>query len=174
MKMKKKNSTFLLIFFIIVLMFLFLNFFSLQLLNIQNYSDGEVIFQGIVTPGEIFTLKYTHSVAGTPVWEFFKINKKEELVLVETHFLDHGAGLPYTAFDDEFFVNEDGKFKIKNMSRKISLPLYYRIGKIRDNHFIYKSKDINLSEIMGDNVATITITRMNLFYYLLYKFFDYK
>src|SRR6056297_3411721 len=169
--MKKKNSTFLLIFFIIVLMFLFLNFFSLQLLNIQNYSDGEVIFQGIVTPGEIFTLKYTHSVAGTPVWEFFEINKKQELILVETHFLDHGAGLPYTAFEDEFFVNEDGKFKIKNMSRKISLPLYYRIGKIRENYFIYKNNEINLSKKLGDSVVKISIDQSNLFDYFFNKYF---
>jgi len=171
MKMKKKNTTFLLIFFIIVLMFLFLNFFPLQLLSIRNYPNGVVIFQDIVTPGEIFTLKYTHSVAGTPVWEFFKINKNEELILVETHFLDHGAGLPYAAFEDEFFVNDDGKFKIKNMSRKISLPLYYRIGKIRENHFLYKDQYINLSEKLGDSVVTISITQSNLFGYFFNKYF---
>jgi|LDZT01.1.fsa_nt_gi hypothetical protein len=171
MKMKKKNTTFLLIFFIIVLLFLFLNFFSLQLLNIQEYPDGEVIFQDIVTPGEIFSLKYTHSVAGTPVWEFFEINKKGELILVETHFLDHGAGLPYTAFEDELFVNEDDKFKVKNMSRKISLPLYYRIGKIRENHFIYKDNEINLSKELGDSVVTISIVQSNLFDYFFYKYF---
>ncbi len=171
MKMKKKNTTLLLIFFIIVLMFLFLNFFSLQLLNIQDYPDGEVIFQDIVTPGEIFALKYTHSVARTPVWEFFEINKNGELILVETHFLDHGAGLPYTAFENEFFVNQDGKFKIKNMYRKISLPLYYRIGKIRENHFIYKNNNINLSEILGDTVITINVVQLNLFGYFFNKYF---
>jgi hypothetical protein len=169
--MKKKNTTFLLIFFILVLMFLFLNYFFFQLLNIQDYPSGEVIFQDIVTPGEIFILKYTHSVAGTPVWEFFEINKNGELVLVETHFLDHGAGLPYAAFEDEFFVNEDGKFKIKNMSRKISLPLYYRIGKIRENYFIYKKQNINLSEKLGDSVVTISIIQSNLFEYFFNKYF---
>lgn len=171
MKMNKKNTIFLSIFFIIVLMFLFLNFFSLQILNIKNYPDGEVIFQDIVTPGEIFTLKYTHSVAGTPVWEFFEINKKGVLILVETHFLDHGAGLPYTSFKDEFFVNEDGKFKIKNMSRKISLPLYCRIGKIRENYFIYKNNEINLSKKLGDSVAKISIAQSNLFGYFFNKYF---
>ena len=171
MKMKKKNTIFLLIFFIIVLLFLFLNIFSLQLLNIQDYPDGKVIFQHIVTPGEMFALKYTHSVAGTPVWEFFEINKKGELILVETHFLDHGAGLPYTAFKDELFVNEDDKFKIKNMSRKISLPLYYRIGKIRENHFIYKNNEINLSKQLGDSVVTISIVQSNLFDYFFNKYF---
>ncbi len=170
--MKKKYTTFSLIFIIVLL--LFLNFFSLQLLTIRIYPDGKVIFQEIVTPGKPFTLKYTHSVAQTPVWEFFEISKEGQLILTETHFCDHGAGLPYAAFEDEFFVNEDGKFKIKNMSREISSPLYYRIGKIRENHFIYKNKDINLSKKIGDNVATITVTRMNLFDYLLNNFFNYK
>jgi len=170
MKTTNKKTTFLLIFFIIVLMFLFLNFFSLQLLTIQDYPDGEIIFQDIVTPGEMFTLKYTHSVAGTPVWEFLEINKKGELILVETHFLDHGAGLPYTAFEGEFFVNEDDKFKVKNMSRKISLPLYYRIGGIRENYFIYKNNEINLSKKLGDSVVTITIAQSNLFDYFFNKY----
>lgn len=170
--MKKKYYALLFIFIIIVL--LFLSFCPLQVLNFQVYPDGDVIFQGIVTSGEIITLTYIHSVAQTPVWEFFEINKNRELILVETHFLDHGAGLPYTAFEDEFFINEDGKFKIKNMSRKISLPLYYRIGKTRENYFIYKNQHINLSKKLGDSLVTISIAQSNLFGYFYNKYFYNK
>jgi len=98
------------------------------------------------------------------------MTKDGGLILTETHFFDHGAGLPYAAFGNEIFISEDDKFKIKNMSRRISLPLYYRIGKIRENHFIYKNQDINLSKRLGDAVIIITIVQLNLFEYILNKF----
>jgi len=168
--MKKKYVTLVLIFLIIILIFLSLNFLSIHVLQILDYTSDNLVFQETICPGEHFSLKYTHSVAQTPVWEFFEIAKNGDLILVETHFLDHGAGLPYTSFGDEVFVNEQGKFKIKNMSRKISLPLFYRIGKRRENFFIYKNQEINLSKILGDSVVIINITKMNLFNYFINKF----
>ncbi len=174
--MKNRNSFFvsILIVLIVVLILIYLlsKFLFLNVLTLEKSSDGEIIFQEQINLGERFLLKYTHSVAKTPVWEFFEINKKGDLVLVETHFLDHGAGLPYAAFDNEFFVNEDNRFKIKNMSRKISLPLYYRIGKIRENYFVFKKNEIDLSKRAGDSVLLVNVLKMNLLNYLNVKYLN--
>ncbi|MBA7590594.1 hypothetical protein ES708_32721 [subsurface metagenome] len=72
-----------------------------------------------VQPGDEFILKYTHSVTLTPVWEIFIIDKNYQIVLIETDFLDHGAGLPYTTFNEEIFVEEEGRFKIKKLWLKM-------------------------------------------------------
>ena len=102
-----------------------------------------------------FTLKYSHSVALTPVWEIFTIDNSFQIVLIETDFLDHGAGLPYTVFDQEVFLNEDGRFKIKNMHRIMQSPIYYMVEKNRENYFYFKNIEINLSSLLGDKLLMI-------------------
>jgi len=152
---------------IISIMILFL--IPVYTLELRTFSDGELIFKQKVQPGDKFILKYTHSVALTPVWEIFIIDKDHQIVLIETDFLDHGAGLPYTTFENEIFVEEEGRFKIKNMHRIIPTPIYYRIGAVRENIFYFKGEEINLSSLVGDRLLTLEINRNNLFNYLRRK-----
>ena len=161
----KYITSFLLLIAIIVIIMLF--FIPLYTLELRSFSGGEIIFKQKVQPGDKFTLKYTHSVALTPVWEIFIINKDYKIILIETDFLDHGAGLPYAPFDGEIFIEEDGKFKIKNMYRIIYSPFYYRIGSITENIFYFKNKEIDLSSSVGDKLLTIKIGKNNLLNYLL-------
>jgi hypothetical protein len=163
----KKKYVFLLLSIFVILLLLLIKIFPLYALNIKRYPDGKIIFQDHIKLGENFLLKYTHSVAKTPVWEFFQRDKNGKLILVETHFLDHGAGMPYTSFGEEIFISEDSSFKIKNMYREIPQPLYYRIGKIRENVFKFKKNEINLSEIVGDGLVTVNIIQLNLLEYLI-------
>jgi len=150
---------------IIIIIILF--FIPLYTLELRSFVDGEIIFKQIVHPEDKFILKYTHSVALTPVWEIFIITKDYQIELIETDFLDHGAGLPYTTFENEIFVEEDGRFKIKNMHRIIPTPFYYRIGAVRENIFYFKGEEINLSSLVGDRLLILEIDRNNLFNYLI-------
>ena len=152
---------------IVIIIIIVLFIISLYSLELRSFSDGEIIFKQKVQPGDKFTLKYTHSVALTPVWEIFIIDKDYQIILIETDFLDHGAGLPYSAFDQEIFVEEEGRFKIKNMHRVIPTPIYYRIGAVSENIFYFKDKEIDLSSSVGDKLLTIEIGKTNLFNYLL-------
>jgi len=154
----------LLITIIIIIILFFIPLYNLEL---RSLSDGEIIFKQKVQPGDEFTLKYTHSVALTPVWEIFVINKDYQIVLIETDFLDHGAGLPYTTFENEIFVEEEGRFKIKNMHRILPTPIYYRIGAVRENVFYFKDEEINLSTLLGDRLLTLEIYKNNLFNYIV-------
>ena len=152
---------------IVIIIIIVLFIISVYSLELRSYSDGELIFKQKIQPGDKFTLKYTHSVALTPVWEIFIINKDYQIVLIETDFLDHGAGLPYTTFENEIFVEEEGKFKIKNMDRIMPTPIYYRVGAVRENIFNFKDKEIDLSSLVGDKLLTIEIDKNNLLNYLL-------
>ena len=152
---------------IVIIIIIVLFIIPLYSLELRSFSDGEIIFKQKVQLGDKFTLKYTHSVALTPVWEIFIINKDYKIILIETDFLDHGAGLPYAPFDEEIFIEEDGKFKIKNMYRIIYNPFYYRIGSITENIFYFKNKEIDLSSSVGDRLLTLEIDRNNLFNYLI-------
>jgi|SRR5665648_513250 len=162
---KKKT---LIIGLIIIITFIILLFYiPIHTLDLKSFPDKEIVFSQRVLPGDEYTLKYTHSVALTPVWEMFRINKKYQIILFETDFLDSGAGLPYAAFGKEIFVIEDNKFKIKNMNRIIYTPFYYRIGAIREDIFYFKGEEINLSSLVGDRLLTLEIDRNNLFHYLV-------
>jgi len=162
--MLKKKS--LIIGLIIIIFIILLFYIPIYTLDLKSFPDKEIVFSKRVLPGDEYTLKYTHSVALTPVWEMFRINKKYQIILIETDFLDHGAGLPYAAFGKEIFVEEDSKFKIKNMNRIIHTPFYYRIGAIREDIFYFKYKEINLSSLLGDKLLTIEINKKNLFNYI--------
>jgi hypothetical protein len=167
--MLKKKYIALFSLFVVIIIIMVLSFIPVYTLELRSFSGGELIFKQNVQPGDEFTLKYTHSVAHTPVWEIFEIGEKYQIILIETDFLDHGAGLPYAPFGEEIFVEEDNKFKIKNMHRIIYTPFYYRIGAIRENVFYFKDKEINLSSLVGDKLLTLEINRNNLFNYLRRK-----
>jgi len=102
--MLKKKYTILLIIIIIIIIVIFFSL-SVYTLELRSFSDDELIFKRKVQIGDKFTLKYTHSVSLTPVWEIFIIDDNYQIVLIETDFLDHGAGLPYAAFGQEKFIN---------------------------------------------------------------------
>ena len=154
--------------FLIVIIIIIIPFFiPVYTLELRSFSDDELIFKQKVQPGNKFTLKYTHSVSLTPVWEIFIIDDNYQIVLIETDFLDHGAGLPYAAFGQEKFINEKDKIRIINMHRTICTPFYYRIGAIRENIFYFKDKEINLSTLVGDKLLTLDIYKKNLFNYFL-------
>ncbi len=151
-------------FFTLSLLIVFILFWTNEyfyIFIIKTFPEEQIIFQKKISPDEEFALVYVHSVAQTPVWEFFKFDNNGKMILTETHFYDHGAGLPYTSFGEEIFITENNKFKIKNMYREISLPLYYRVYRDRENIMIYKNQEINLSKIIGDRLLFIDINRIN-------------
>ena len=162
--LKKKYTILIIIIIIFIIIFFSLSVYTLEL---RPFSDDELIFKQKIQPGYKFTLKYTHSVSLAPVWEIFIIDNKYNVMLIETDFMDHGAGMPYAAFGQEKFINEEGKFRIVNMHRTIHTPFYYRIGAIRENYFYFKDKEINLSTLVGDKLLTLDIYKQNLFNYFL-------
>jgi len=164
--MLKKKYVVLFGLFIVIIIIMTLFLIPVYTLELNPFSDGEIVFSQKVQSGAKFILKYTHSVALTPVWEIFIIDKDYQIILIETDFLDHGAGLPYTTFENEIFLEEEGRFKIKNMHRIIPIPIYYRIGAVRENIFYFKDEEINLSSLVGDRLLTLEINRNNLFNYL--------
>ncbi len=166
-----KNRLYLyLLFFVLLLVIIFFIFLANDFyynLVIKTFPEEKIIFQKRISSEKKFALVYIHSVAQTPVWEFFKIDHEGNLILYETHFYDHGAGLPYAAFGEEVFVREENRFKIKNMHREVKLPLYYRIYEDRGNVFIFESQEINLSENIGDALLTLDIQRLSAIDYFL-------
>ena len=165
--MAKKKYTILLTIIIMIGVIIFLSL-SVYTLELKTFSNDKLIFKRKVQIGDKFTLKYTHSVSLSPVWEMFIVDDNYQIVLIETDFLDHGAGLPYAAFGEEIFLNEKSRFRIVNMHRIIHTPFYYRIGAIRENILYFKDEEeLDLSTLVGDTLLTLDIYKKKLFNYFL-------
>ncbi len=163
--MLKKNYTIVFGLIIIIIVIILLFSISIYTLELRPFSDDGLIFRQKIQPGDKFTLKYIHSVALSPIWEIFIIDDRYQIILVETDFLNHGAGMPYAPFGQEIFIEEEGKFKIKNMHRIMPNPILYMVGRSSENCFYIEDKEINLSSLLGDKLLTIGVCKNNLYNY---------
>lgn len=163
-KMKKwYNKRLFIIFFAIGLaVIIVLSQIRIIIFEVRAFPEREIIIKEEVVPGEKIITSYRHSIAKTIVWEIYEVTNDMQLVQRETDFYDCVAGMPYLSFGDEQFVQEDGKFKIKNMNRIIDLPLYYNVGAIRENYLYIKDRKIDLSLLTGDRLVTINLRKCNL------------
>lgn len=110
-----------------------------------------------VKENDIFIIKYRHSVALTPVIEFYKIINGK-IVLYEFHFYDQCAGLPTEPCGDEKLILEDGVFKLQNINRNFE-KIYYGVYKNGEFKLIINNKIIDLSEKFGNSFINIEIRR---------------
>jgi len=142
---------------------------SYRVLEIVNTKNGDQVFRTQVWVGDDFSLEYVHSVQRSRVKDTFTIDRRHRIVLMETTFSDHGAGLPYKSHQGgTFSILNDGKFYISDMN--VVLPeILLRTGVEYDNAFESKNRRINLSRRCGDALLTIRIQKHSVFKRLFRK-----
>lgn len=117
---------------IAIIAIIFSNTFKVDTLVVSDMRTGEYVKSWRLGEGSEFTVKYTHSVELTPVWEIYEI-RGGKIILKETIFQSFGAGLPSTS-PYEFDIVENG-FRLHDINLEMS-DLIYRVGKVRANHLI--------------------------------------
>lgn len=155
--MFKKFFLIILIVFVFLLNSSFVLSKNFYLLVISDYKSNKNLISLKIKEGENFLITYTHSVALTPVYEFYKI-ENGKIILYEFHFYDQCAGLPTETQNNEILILENGVFKLKNMER-IFENLIYGVYEKGNCELIYKDKTINLSEMFGNIFLKIEIRR---------------
>lgn len=117
-----------------------LSFIPIKYIQSYDYEKGHHLKGWVLREADTFTVRFTHSVARTPVYEIYVINESNEIFLSETFFSSYGAGNPETTPYD-FEITEKG-FRIYNINQKLD-PLVYRTGAIIANHtLILNEKEI--------------------------------
>lgn len=144
MPKKIKSKIFLLILLLLIISFS-LNFVKITFLEIIDYQTGKTILAKKVDNKDQFSLKYLHSVARTPVIEFFKI-KDQKILLTGTEYQSYGAGLP-TSIQLGDYILKDNKFIIKNIDQ-ILPEIMLRVSDYAQHEFIYKQKKYKLYELV--------------------------
>ncbi|WP_235044020.1 DUF1850 domain-containing protein [Halanaerobium saccharolyticum] len=150
---KNKNFKFFLLLFLFIILIFSLLVFKVNVLQIINYQSDKIIWEQTVEDGDDFSIKYLHSVAKTPVIEFFEI-KDGKILLTGTEYQSYGAGLPTSAEQGDYIVADD-KFIIKNIDQKLP-EIMLRVSDYAQHEFIYNEKNYKLYE----NVKTETLLQI--------------
>jgi hypothetical protein len=143
----------------------------LHVLVLRDTHGGHLVFGRVVSPGDEFSLSYTHSVKLKPVLDFYVIGQHYEIIQNKTIFPDSDYGLPSRAVGQETYtLLPDGNGRISDMRRLIP-SLLLRVERAYDNTFTFnKSMPLNLSRKLGDSVIDMHISDMNPFQYILQIF----
>lgn len=139
---------------------------TLRVLVLEETHTGRWIFARAVSPGDAFTLRYTHSVKRKPVWDFYIIDDHHEIMQYKTIFPDSDFGLPsHAAKEETYTLLADGNGCISGMRRMIP-ALRLRVERAYDNIFSFNDSTIlNLSHDPGDSVVDLHVHHIGLLHY---------
>lgn len=139
----------------------------LRVLVLCDTHSGCLVFCRAVSPGDEFSLSYTHSVKLKPVLDFYVVGEHYEIIQNKTIFPDSDYGLPSRAVGQETYtLLPDGNGCISGMRRLIP-SLLLRVERAYDNTFTFnESMTLNLSRKLGDGIIDMHISDMNPFQYV--------
>ncbi|MBQ7585494.1 MAG: DUF1850 domain-containing protein [Desulfovibrionaceae bacterium] len=103
------------------------NYVNLCLLD----TKGQVLWQKEFPLGTKFGLKFTHSVAKTPVEDWFSL-AKNQIFLEETIYQDFGAGLPFETASGQKMTFQKGQIILSSLHTSLK-TFEVRVGRIA-NH----------------------------------------
>jgi hypothetical protein len=126
-------------------------------LIVREYGNQKPILELPLNYGESFTMRYIHSVDGTPVFEVFRAVKREGLWLEETYFFMFGAGMGH--WQGHGKIVQDGKWtKITEIHAPLGSFLL-RVGSVGVDHTILlNGKEWNLSHTLAGRLVEVLLS----------------
>ncbi|MPM95793.1 hypothetical protein SDC9_142948 [bioreactor metagenome] len=97
--------------------------------------------------GDTFSLRFTHSVHKTPVWENFVVEGVDQLTLVSTEYRSYGVGMPSLPSEGTF-IQQDDRFILTDINRHFSqIPV--RVGPEAKLCFVQREQEYPLYQWLG-------------------------
>lgn len=129
---------------------------------IDNENDELAGYFPVDSP--FFQLIYTHSIHLSEVIESYKVVDNDELMMTELEYEDFNIGMPSNAGEGESFVEKDGKYFIKNMTRKLPEFRLF-VGDVdADLSFKTKGQRMDLKKTLERGKSyTFRVQRLSLF-----------
>lgn len=123
---------------------------ELATLIIEN-DLGERVYSVRVNPESGFAIRYTHSVALTPVTDYFLVSAGN-IMLDKTIYRDFGAGLPHAPEGAQSMRTEGGQIIISGFNRV--LPEFtVRVGRIAGHELLLPSQNGQTKSVRLDSLA---------------------
>ncbi len=103
-------------------------------------ADGAVLFSCPAREGLSFGIRYIHSVAKSPVEDWFRVSQ-QTIFLEKTVYQDFGAGLPHTPGPGQTMSTGDGHIVISGYHK--ALPSFdVRVGRIAQHTLLLPLEDV--------------------------------
>ncbi|WP_021167821.1 hypothetical protein SOV_47920 [Sporomusa ovata DSM 2662] len=112
-------------------------------------------------PEDTFSIRFTHSVHKTPVWENFVVRGVDELTLTSTEYRSYGVGMPSLPSEGVFTQLGD-RFILTNLNRSFrQIPV--RVGPEAKLSFIHQEQEYPLYQWF--DAGTLVTVRINYDYW---------
>ena len=120
---------------------------------IYNYKLGNIIKEYSIPIDGYFSIKFIHSVNKSPVTDYYKFNKDNEIYVYKTIYYNYGAGVETELENNEVLsYGNDGSMIISNINKKIGTLTYY-ISDLYDHTLsINGNEEISLWDVCGKNI----------------------
>jgi len=143
---KKKRAGLMLIALSSLLLLLAFVPFQKNYVFIQN--DTAAIAAYLPLAEASFQIKYTHTIHRSDVLESYQVLKDDSLMATGLEYEHFNIGMPSDAAEGEIFSEQDGKYRITNMARKLpDFRLF--IGDVdADLIFLTANKEIDLKKAL--------------------------
>lgn len=141
-------------------------FLSFPVLEVVAPKKGRTVLYRIISPQATLALGYRHSVELSMVWDFFRLDEKQGLILFETHFHSANAGLPSSLEEGEKIHLEKDRMRISNR-RRIIPSLSFWVDEKSFNTLRINGKTFFLPELAGNTLLRLSIKQTPLAIYTL-------
>jgi hypothetical protein len=130
-------------------------------LTVRPTSGGEPLLRLPLEPGERFTLRYLHSVDGTPVWEVHSADSDGTLYVEEERFELLGAGMGHWQGHGTL-AYRDGRTVIEGIHAPVG-DFLLRIGSAGVDHTIlWRGRAFPLSRDSAGTAVVVSVRRLGL------------
>lgn len=119
--------------------------------------NGEILRKLNISARCGFAVQYTHSVALTPVTDFFRLHD-QAIWLDRTEYQDFGAGLPHFPEGNQKMRQTGGKLIIENYNRKVS-PFFIRVGRVANHNLLLLAPDKSGECVIQKKIPLNTFTK---------------
>jgi hypothetical protein len=125
----------------------------------ESGGEGRVVFLTRVSPGDTFTLSFTHSVEKSEVTDYFRIDDGHRIILYQTEFGSLNTGLPAVVSEGEVFERTDRGFRLSNLQRVLPEILLW----VHEDHggsLGVGGRVVSLPALAGNGLLRVSIRRV--------------
>lgn len=115
-----------------------------QAVLLLSGEDGQLLLETPIDPRCGFAVRYTHSVALSPVTDYFSI-KDHDIYLDKTVYHDFGAGLPHMPDKNQTMSTSGGELTISGFKRKLG-KFFLRVGRVANHQLLLLNGDCEVEK----------------------------
>lgn len=128
----------------------------LRVLVVEERPGGRILFARVVSEGDVFILRYRHSVEKCLVEDHYVIGSDSRIVLRETVFGSSNTGLPAVLGGGERLVRGGQAYRIVGMERKLA-DLELWVNRDYENTLVADGRNHLLAAGTGDRLVRLRI-----------------